>query len=322
MTWSRRAVAWGGLAVGACAAPTALINLATPQAPDQTALATGLDSSKRITAPVQINGEGPFAFVVDTGANRTVVSTELASRLGLPAGPDANVHGVAGVEPAHTAAIEELRVGGVVSRKILAPSLPRDRLGSDGLIGVDVLRDRNVLMDFQRGELLISASWQRDLSPLDMREESTGQRRDLGPKVTVPAKFRFGQLIIIGADVRRRPVTAFLDSGSPSTVGNRVMGALVAADLNAPRPMRMSVPVLSATGQTAMGDLGVTPLLKIGGLTITGLTTVFADLHVFELWGLQSRAALLIGVDVMSQFRAIELDYRSRKVGFYLKVRS
>jgi hypothetical protein len=322
MSWNRRSVALGALAAGACASPrTALINLAGVQEPDQAALATGVDVSSRMTAPVWINGKGPFAFVADTGANRTVVSTELAGSLDLRPGPIANVHGVAGVEPTPTAAIEDLRVGRVVSRNLLAPRLPRQRLGADGLIGVDVLRNRKVLMDFRRGELQISASSQRDLSSLDLREESTGERRnDLGPKVTVPAKFRFGQLIIIGADVRRRPVTAFLDSGSQSTVGNSAMGALVSADLNAPRPTRLSVPVLSATGQTAMGELGVTPLLKIGGLTITGLTTVFADLHVFDLWGLRDRAALLIGVDVMRQFNAIELDYRDRKVAFYLRM--
>ncbi|MBU2362551.1 MAG: retroviral-like aspartic protease family protein [Alphaproteobacteria bacterium] len=312
----------GGLAAGACAGPrTALVNLAGAQPPDSAALATGLDLSSRMTAPVRINGEGPFPFVVDTGANRTVVSDELASSLGLRAGPVANVHGVAGVEPTQTAVVDELRVGSVVSRDLLAPRLPRQRLGADGLIGVDVLRNRKVLMDFRRGELVISADSLRDLGPLDLRVEGTGgPRRDLGPKVTVPARFRFGQLIIVGADVRRRPVTAFLDSGSQSTVGSSAMGALVSADLNAPRPMRLSVPVLSATGQTATGELGVTPLLKIGGLTITQLPTVFADLHVFGLWGLQDRAALLIGVDVMRQFNAIELDYRDRTVMFYLKV--
>lgn len=322
MTWNRRAVALGGLAAGACAGPrTALVNLAGAQAPDPAALATGLDVSSRMTAPVRINGQGPFQFVVDTGANRTVLSAELADSLDLRPGPVANVHGVAGVEPTRTAAINELRVGSVVSRNLLAPRLPRQRLGADGLIGVDVLRNRKVLMDFRRNELLISADSLRDLGALDLRQESTGQRQTgLGPKVSVPARFRFGQLIIIGADVRRRPVTAFLDSGSQSTVGNSAMGTLVSADLSAPRRMRLSVPVLSATGQTAMGELGVTPLLKIGGLTITGLPTVFADLHVFDLWGLQDRAALLIGVDVMRQFNAIELDYRDRKVSFFLKV--
>ena len=46
-------------------------------------VATGLDRSLRMTVPVMINGQGPFDFVVDTGADRTVISEELAKQLSL-----------------------------------------------------------------------------------------------------------------------------------------------------------------------------------------------------------------------------------------------
>jgi hypothetical protein len=61
------------------------------------------------------------------------------------------------------------------------------------------------------------------------------------------------------------------------------------------------------------------PLLRIGGLRITGLHAVFTDLHVFDIWGLSDTPSLLIGVDVMSQFEAIELDFGRRLVTFYPK---
>ena len=41
---------------------------------------------------------------------------------------------------------------------------------------------------------------------------------------------------------------------------------------------------------------------------------MFADLHIFKLWDLADRPAILIGVDVMRHFEGIELDYASRKV--------
>ena len=318
-----------GLAAGVlagCASrggPQVLVNLAgsgagpPPEAGE--AVATGADQALRMTAPVRINGQGPFDFVVDTGANRTVVSTELAQALALPPGPPANVHGVAGVEPAETAQVSVFQVGGATSRNLTAPCLSRTRMGADGLIGVDVLSGRRVLMDFRRGELLVGVSRPSERTGFQMRREATGVSAGLGTRIAVPARYRFGQLIIIGADVARRKVTAFMDSGSQSTVGNSAMGRVVAADRLAPRAARYTVPVLSATGQVASGELGITPLLQIGGLTITGLTTVFADLHVFSIWDLQDRPSLLIGIDVMRQFNAIELDYPGREVGFYLK---
>ena len=59
-------------------------------APYQTALpedfaigATRSDRLGRVVAPVSVNGQGPFRFIVDTGANRSVLSQGLVERLGL-----------------------------------------------------------------------------------------------------------------------------------------------------------------------------------------------------------------------------------------------
>ena len=41
------------------------------------------DASERMTVPVTVSGAGPFRFMVDTGANHTAISQELAARLGL-----------------------------------------------------------------------------------------------------------------------------------------------------------------------------------------------------------------------------------------------
>ena len=86
--WSRRslAVALAPAVLSACAmpAPRKLISVnlldtepgPTPPPPDLGAqLETAFDQAKRMTVPVFLNGKGPFAFVVDTGANRTVVAT-------------------------------------------------------------------------------------------------------------------------------------------------------------------------------------------------------------------------------------------------------
>lgn len=326
---SRRGfVVLGALGLAGCAAarfPEALVNLAAappPTDPDEAQLGAGSDASLRMTTPVRVNGQGPFEFVIDTGANRTVISRELAVALRLPAvGPTA-VHGVSGVETAETFEINRLDVDAVASRRLRAPAFSRDRLGTDGLLGVDVLRNRRVVMDFKRRSLTIGPerSQSDERSSFDMRRESTGHAAlDLGRRIAVPARYRFGQLIIIGADVSRRPVMAFLDTGSQSTVGNRALRRVVLGDPNAPRPIAFRVPVLSVTGQVSEGELAAMPLLRIGGLSITGLATVFADLHVFEVWGLTKRPSLMLGMDVLRQFNAIELNYPRREVAFYLQ---
>ncbi len=320
-SWTRRTLAAAAAAaLAGCAAVRApiLVNLAEPIPGD--AVDTGLDLAGRITAPVFINGQGPFAFVLDTGANRTVLSAELAQALALPPLEPAPIHGIAGVEPAPTALVEQLRVGVVSSKRLRAPVLPRARLGADGLLGVDLLRDRRVRLDFLKREIRIDSSdvgRVRDLNPLDMRRNPAGARGS-EREVVVPARFRFGQLIIVAADVARKPVTAFLDSGSQSTVGNLALRNAVAARVADPRARRQVTRLYSATGQTAEGEVAVLPPLRIGGLTLRKVVVAFADLHVFELWKLQDRAAVLIGVDVMRAFEAVTLDYGRREVIFTL----
>ncbi|MBA4014094.1 MAG: hypothetical protein C0481_19705 [Phenylobacterium sp.] len=332
-SFDRRTVGLGLLALSGCAtplqSPPVMINMAGAAPPpgaggdDGAALTTDADMAGRVTAPVRINGQGPFDFVVDTGANRTVITRELAAKLGLPDAGPADVHGVAGVEPSNTVTIDLLEVDAVATRAIRAPTLGRERLGADGLLGVDVLRGRRVTIDFLNNEFRITPSRGPGSQPtrvgLSAAAASRLPSQDAvsSRQVVVPARYRFGQLIIVGADVAGRPVTAFLDSGSQSTVGNEALHKLVigTAELRAPRYV---VPVLSATGQTAQGELAVLPLLRIGGLDITRLTTVFADLHVFDIWDLKAKPSLLIGADAMRQFDAITLDYGRRQVIFTL----
>ncbi|MFM9978490.1 MAG: aspartyl protease family protein, partial [Sphingomonadaceae bacterium] len=54
-----------------------------------------LDRTDRMTLPVHIGGQGPFGFVVDTGAERSVISNELARRLALDSAGRARVVGLA-----------------------------------------------------------------------------------------------------------------------------------------------------------------------------------------------------------------------------------
>lgn len=331
VTWTRRravTVIGASLATAGCAAtashvgPPILINLAD-QAPteDTAALGSASDVASRMTAPVFINGQGPFDFVVDTGANRTVISRELSQQLRLPSAGKAQIHGIAGVEPSETAIIDRLDVGKVSSRRLRAPTLDRARLGADGLMGVDVLKNRRVAMDFKRNFLTISKA--DDISFRARQNVSDSRLRDNAAEeaaadnvVIVPARYRFGQLIIIDADLGGVPVTAFLDSGSQNTVGNLKLYEQLRSTPMGLTAQVSVVELISATGQRARGEFSSVPPLRMGGLSIGNLSAVFADLHIFKLWDLSDRPAILVGIDVMRHFEAIELDFGNRRVLF------
>ena len=59
---------------------------------------TRADRAGRIHAAGEINGQGPFRFILDTGANRSALAPEVVERLHLPAAEKVflEVHGVTG----------------------------------------------------------------------------------------------------------------------------------------------------------------------------------------------------------------------------------
>jgi hypothetical protein len=59
-------------------------------------------------------------------------------------------------------------------------------------------------------------------------------------------------------------------------------------------------------------------MLKLGELEISNIAAYVGDFHIFDLWGLQDEPTLLMGMDVLSQARAISIDYSNGSVHFRL----
>lgn len=312
---SRRQIAMG-LGLWA-AAPSIGAGQAAPdrpeagaETPDEIALDTGLDRALRMTGPVRVNERGPFKFVVDTGANRSVIAAELAAELGLPPAGPVNLHGINGVEQVQTALASRLEVGGLITRELRMPTLPRRRLGVDGLIGLDALDKRLVEMDFRRRRLRLTRSRPKTVgvSRLSQGLERSG--------LSVPARYRFGQLTVVDARSGTSSLTAFIDSGSQATVGNSALREVVRLrQLDLPDTARV-VPIYSVTSQTAYGEFAVLRSLRLGETRLVNLPVVFSDLHTFGLWGLSDTPALLMGADTLSLFSMVTLDFGRHEVVF------
>lgn len=274
------------------------------------AVRTSFDAVSRMTLAVMVNGSGPYRFVVDTGANRSVLSTEVATALDLEPSGRAMVHGIAGVLPSPTVRVQSLGVGGLVSRRLSMPVLDRRFLGADGLLGVDVMANRRAILDF-RGQTFTLAAGD------DPRNFAAVPQigRSATDAIVVQARHRFGQLTIVDAEIGGVKLTAFLDSGAENTVGNPALrDALLGR--GALNERFAQVELVSATGQLAAGEVATVPPLRLGGVRLGNMACVFADLHTFRIWDLDDRPALLIGVDVMRHFDSIELNFRERLVKF------
>jgi len=262
-----------------------------------------LDVYRRMTGPVRLNGAGPFPFVADTGANQSVISGELAAQLGLPAGEAQSLNGVAGVQITQTVTAK-LGLGDRTARDATLSVLPAAAIGGPGMLGLDQLDGARLTLDFQRHALTID---DRDLP-------------GFGDEISMRAHRRDGQLTLVDADLAGIPVTAFLDSGAQDTIGNMALRQL--AITRYPTTPWRPIPIVSVTGQTIDAEFADLPALRVGGLTLPDWPVAFADLHIFRLWNLVDRPAILLGIDLMSRFEAICLDFRNDEVRFRLPVRT
>ncbi|MGH8201070.1 MAG: retropepsin-like aspartic protease [Steroidobacteraceae bacterium] len=77
---------------------------------------TTLDHIGRVVASVMIDGKGPYRFIIDTGANHSTISPQLATALGLRPSLQLAMHvtGVTGSEDVATVPIEKLQAGALV----------------------------------------------------------------------------------------------------------------------------------------------------------------------------------------------------------------
>jgi predicted aspartyl protease len=257
----------------------------------------------RLTVPVHVEGQGPFDFLVDTAAARSVLSIELARRLRLPFSRTARLHGIAGVEFAETVTVAELGIGGLRSRDLEPLVLPWHRLEIDGVLGLDVLAERCVVLDFGGRTLTVTPSrWERP--------GASAQRGE----ATVKGLSRLGQLTFVDCRIDGARVYAFIDSGASWSVGNEAL----AEAIHAFRPSlgRDAEPILmqGATGQTTMARRGRIGTFDLGPVQFRSMELLFSDLHVFDVWDLRDRPALLVGVDLLKLFQTVELDLGSKQL--------
>jgi hypothetical protein len=278
----------------------------TSEGPPAVFLDTALDATERMTVEVFINQQGPFSFVVDTGADRSAISVPLAASLGLARGADVMLHGVGGSALTSTAKVPLMVAGDSQLKDAELPVLPPERLGVDGLLGVDMLDRRNVIMDFRRQRLEVRRSTPLTAAFPGVRE------------VSVVADARFGRLAIADARVSGVRCLAFVDSGSGASMGNMALANAIKLRVRRKPDPSMAVRLIGVAGEETLGELRIVRSIELGALRMSNIPLVMADLHIFDVWNLNSRPAVLLGVDVLRMFARVELDFGADRVKFRL----
>ena len=259
--------------------------------------------------PVRLNGRGPYSFLVDTGASRSMLDSGVAREAGLT-----DTHEVVTIRswvatltripvvasgewtagehrmPRSRFAVYDLGWSDAASRTPFSPPIA-------GILGSDVLRQFGVVrLDFASGQLLLRA-------PLPANSEPA--------IVTLNAE---GMPVFVWLTLRGGERGLFLfDSGA----GLSVIDPEAAARLGlATTGRRLTVGTL---GGARSGDVVAVDGFAIGGIQLPPLRAVTLQamntlVETDERGGTRPIGAL--GADVMSTFSRVTLDYAGQRIAF------
>lgn len=286
------------LAILAGAIPIMTGQSAGQQATDTDVVAVNVDRTDRMTVPVRVAEQGPFHFLIDTGAQNTVLSRGLATQLGLRPSARATIVGVAGTQAVDTVHLEQIDLGRRSFYGLLAPLLDAANIGADGILGLDSLQGQRVLLDFRKN--LIAIDDARDLGG------------DRGYEIVVRARRKSGQLILTDAKLDGVSVRVVIDTGAETSIGNLALQRA----LNRRHQKDGTATLTSVTGQQVQANLGLGRGLSIDKITFANVLIAYADSPAFAALGLDKRPALLLGMRDLRGCDRVAIDFSSRKILF------
>jgi hypothetical protein len=278
-----------------------------PQGSGSGAVRIGTDFQNRLTTRVIINGRGPYHFLVDTGAERTLVTEEVATALALPRGEKVMVEGIIRRQPADLVNIRRLEMGGLVCPSLDVPILPRAMLGADGYLGLDVLDGRRVILDFRAHTLTVTQP-QGFFSALWLH----------GNEAIVRTLGSSGRLRATDCLVDGIRAAAFVDTGAEVSVCNPALYRLMLQRAANRQVVRREVGLYGVTGGRVIGIETNVDEIVLERLKLTYTSLVVAGLEVFNLWGLKHEPALLFGMDSLRRFTRVSIDYGRKELRFQL----
>jgi hypothetical protein len=201
--------------------------------------------------------------------------------------------------------------GSITKRKLMVPTLSRSLLDADGYLGLDFLDGHRVTFDFEKHLLQVgeprarfSANWVRE------------------NEARIRAPGRSGHLQALDCMVDGMPAAAFIDSGAEVSAANEPLLAALARR-NPSFGEMDSIRLIDITGGEILGKVAMVKKIRLTeALTFTDCPLVIADFLVFDVWGLRHRPAMLIGMNLLRQFKRVSIDYGLQELRFDLSAYS
>ena len=281
---------------------------------------------------LMINGKGPFRFVVDTGASMSVLSDKTAAALGVKPvakGGSARAIGGSGTFPILYGLLDSLQLGDaridtvpIYIRTVHSTEEAPEGERSDGYIGLSVLAQYAVTLDYKTQEMLLDRTPlpENDLAakpadPAPIGEAPKPKIENLGALtgVEVPIRSTSGGLASAEAHLPKmdHPLNFIVDTGATISVISKA--AVKRYELEGMKLKGETFRVIGAAGiEDGAEALGLSTL-TVNNLRKNNSRALILDLDaVNETSGFEQHGVL--GGDYLRHFRLV-LDLRRNYFG-------
>jgi predicted aspartyl protease len=244
-------------------------------------------STGQFLMDVRIAGQGPWPFMIDTGASHTTLALPVAEALGFVSTRD-HLHSVQTLTAEtleERLTIADMRFGPARASSLNA--VVADVAGGEiqGLIGLDALAGERVRLDFPAGEIVFN------------------------PPALVGAHGRIDPVhgvAMMEASVRgvREPVMVLIDTGSGFTLIN---SALARRLVREPVTRMRIGSITRSSPSAAVRERARVERLRAGAVCVPALGAIQADVDMFRALGWRDRPAMVLGLDLL-QHAIITVD--------------
>lgn len=253
-----------------------------------------------ITIDVTVNGEGPYPFIVDTGATLTIVFENLARRTNLARadGASLRVLSISGARIFEPYVIGDLAAGTALAERkigVVLPDWEAPRETPAGIIGLDILRKFALAFDVRARTISIYAAGA--LPP-----EATGRMRKASLKLT-QFQLSGAELYTARGRVNGEPIEFIVDLGLATTLINYAAGDALLADVILSSPGRVGATgsrIKDVFDDRTQVNAGRFRSITVGRQRWSRKIVWIYDAPLFEELGVQRLAYGLLGADLLT----------------------
>jgi Aspartyl protease len=257
------------------------------------------------TVPAFVNGRGPFAFILDTGADGSALYQWFADKEHLKKGKVRDVDGQTGSVSSATYSLKSLSVDGRTIHNVVADGLPNrhDAGVQAGVAGNDLMDGAIVTFDFpcRTVEIRPKPIDVRSLVPSESVMVQGGSVPD-GTQLTLP-------VTVGGVEA-----TAYLDTGSRDTRISPSFAAAAHIDPSSPA-FRDADLIFGIKSKGTVSRIGPIGSVQFAGMSVAQAQARIIDLPVFGTFRPGGPPAMILGMDLMQGYRLV-YDHEAKRFWF------